>query len=177
MFPFLTTLATLLAGWSDPPALFLLASSLQSAPNSILHEESGGFSYMPPPGWTIAEFPGLKYRIAHGPAHAGFSPNIVVVDEHFSGTLEEYVDANLVNMRQLLQKLKVLQRQNFSTKSGEPATRVLTENVQTDRLLRQTFFFLGSADRKYVLTCTALADGGEIHDLEFSASAETFRVH
>jgi hypothetical protein len=33
-----------------------------------LHEPSGGFSYEPPPGWEVAQLPGMKYRVAHGEA-------------------------------------------------------------------------------------------------------------
>jgi len=44
-------------------------------------------------------------------------------------------------------------------------------------MLRQTFFFIGSGKRKYVVTCTALADGGEEFDAVFSESIKTFRIH
>ena len=141
------------------------------------YEKAGAFSYDPPPGWQVIEFPGLKYRISHGPRENEFSPNITVVDEAFSGILAGYVDANLQNMEKLFVNLKVLSREDFRTQDNEVAVKVVTENEQQGRMLRQTFFFIGSGNRKYVVTCTALADGGDKFDTVFAGSAETFRMH
>lgn len=141
------------------------------------YEKAGAFSYDPPPGWQVIEFPGLKYRISHGPRENEFSPNINVVDEAFSGTLAGYVDANLQNMEKLFVNLKVLSRADFRTQDNEAAVKVVTENEQQGRMLRQTFFFIGSGNRKYVVTCTALADGGDKLDAVFAGSVETFRMH
>jgi hypothetical protein len=119
----------------------------------------------------------LKYRISHGPRENEFSPNINVVDEAFSGTLGTYVDANLQNMEKLFVNLKVLTREDFRTQDNEAAVKVVTENEQQGRMLRQTFFFIGSGNRKYVVTCTALADGGDKFDTAFAESVKTFRMH
>ncbi len=141
------------------------------------YEKAGAFSYDPPSGWQAVEFPGLKYRISHGPRENEFAPNINVVDEAFSGTLATYVDANLQNMEKVFVNLKVLSREDFKTQDNEAAVKVVTENDQQGRMLRQTFFFIGSGNRKYVITCTALADGGAKFDSSFAESVETFRMH
>jgi len=45
-------------------------------------------------------------------------------------------------------------------------------------MLRSTFFlFSGSGKWKFVVTCTALADGGAKWDAAFAESMETFRLH
>ena len=100
-----------------------------------------------------------------------------MVDEAFSGTLAAYVDANLQNIERLFVNLKVLSREDFRTQDNEAAVKVVTENEQQGRMLRQTFFFIGSGNRKYVVTCTALADGGDKFDTAFSESVKTFRMH
>jgi len=141
------------------------------------YEKAGGFSYDPPSRWQIAEFPGLKYRISHGPRANEFAPNINVIDEAFAGTLAAYVDLNLKNMGKVFAKMKILSREDFNTEDNQPVARILTENEQQGRMLRQTFFFIGSGKRKYVVTCTALADGGEEFDAVFSESIKTFRIH
>jgi hypothetical protein len=119
----------------------------------------------------------LKYRISHGPRENEFAPNINVVDEAFSGTLAAYVDANLRNIERLLVNLKVFSREDLKTQDNEAIVKVVTENEQQGRMLRQTFFFIGSGNRKYVMTCTALADGGDKFDPSFAGSVETFRMH
>lgn len=155
----------------------LICTGCGGKPSRQLHEKAGGFSYDPPPGWTVAELPGLKYRIARGPVADAFAPNINVVDETFQGTLDAYVEANVGNMEKLLPGLKILDRAAFQTADGEPGTRVIADTQQLGRRLRQTFYFFGRSQRRYVVTCTALADGGEALDSVFEASVKTFRMH
>ena len=141
------------------------------------YEKSGGFSYDPPDGWQIVEFPGLKYRISHGPAENGFAPNINVVDEIFDGTLEAYVQANQDNMEKIFKNISILTSEKFLTEDGSQAIRLITKNEQQGTILRQTFYFFGSSKRKYVATCSALADGGESLDSVFAKSMRAFRIH
>jgi hypothetical protein len=141
------------------------------------YEKAGGFSYEPPQGWQIIQFPGLKYRISHGPTENAFAPNINVVDETFGGTLAEYVDLNVVNMKKMFGDFTLLKREDFQTEDGLPATRLVIEDKQQGRLLRQTFCFFSNSSRKYVVTCTALAERGERLDELFAQSMKTFRAH
>src|SRR6266481_3355461 len=94
------------------------------------YEKAGGFSYDPPQGWQIITFPGLKYRISHGPTQNGFAPNINVIDEPFRGTLAEYVDLNLVTMKKMFVDARLLKRDDFQTEDDHPATRVVFEDNQ-----------------------------------------------
>ena len=121
--------------------------------------------------------PGLKYRIARGPSANGFAPNINVVDEAFSGSLAKHVDASLVALKQLGLKYKLLKREPFQTDDGLPAERVTIEAEQYGRQLRQTICYVGQGKRVFVITCTALAEGGEALDETFEKSIKTFRIH
>ena len=47
------------------------------------YEDVGEFSYVPPTGWTVTEFPGLKYKIVAGTPVEEFAPNVNFVDEPF----------------------------------------------------------------------------------------------
>jgi hypothetical protein len=86
-------------------------------------------------------------------------------------------DLLLQNMAKVFVKMKVLGREDFHTQDGESGVKILVENELQGRMLRQTFHFIGPGIRKYVMTCTALADGGDSFDKAFSESAETFRIH
>ena len=141
------------------------------------HEKTGGFSYNPPSGWKVAEFPGLKYRIAHGQAEKDFTPNINITDEAFAGTLAEYADANVQNLNHIFPNLQILSRTELTTKDNEPVVRIIATNEPQGRMLRQTFFLIGSGDRNYAVTCTALADNGDKFDTIFTESLLTFRIH
>jgi hypothetical protein len=141
------------------------------------YDKAGGFSYDPPQGWRVVEFPGLKYRVSAGPTENGFAPNINVVDEKFSGSLSEYVELNLTTLKKMFVDFKVIKREDFQTDDGVAATRVVCEDTQQGQHLRQTFCFLENSSRKYVVTCSALADGGEKLDALFAQSTKTFRIH
>lgn len=141
------------------------------------YEKTGGFSYDPPEAWQVVEFPGLKYRISHGPRQNEFAPNIVVVDEAFSGPLADYVDASLENMKKGFVGLTILKREDFQTEDAQTAVRVITEAQQQGRRLRQTYCFFGEGSRKHVASCSTLAEGGEALDGVFEKSMKTFRIH
>lgn len=141
------------------------------------YEKSGGFSYNPPEAWQIVEFPGLKYRISNGPIQNGFAPNINVVDENNSGPLADYADASMGLLKKLVTNVKILKHEDFQTEDHQAGIRVITENEQNGRLLRQTFYFFSQGSRKYVVTCTATADGGEALDDVFKKSMKTFQIH
>ena len=139
-----------------------------------LNEEAGGFSYDPPAGWAIKEMPGLKYRIAAGPASGGFAPNINVVDAPSPGSLDAFADGNVEEAKRIL-RAQVLVREPFTTASGEKAVRAVLVSQQLGFSLRQTFYIFGSPSHKYVVTCSALANGGEALDATFAASMKTFQ--
>jgi hypothetical protein len=138
-------------------------------------ESAGGFSFVPPDGWTMRDFPGMKFKLAAGPAAAGFAPNINVVDEQFNGSLEDYVKGNLATLRASFKGFNLVQQDEFKTTAGEAGKRLITENEQKGRQLRQTFYFFGKGNTKFVVTCSALSDGGEKLDSAFETSMKTFR--
>lgn len=140
-------------------------------------EQAGGFSLQAPKGWQFREFPGLKYQIAFGPAANAFSPNINVVDEAYDGPLKNYVDENVKNLKKIFDQFKLIRRDAFVTASGLKGERMVTTAHQQKSLLRQTYYFLPGANGKYfVVTCSALAAGGEMLDPVFEESLKTFEL-
>jgi hypothetical protein len=139
-------------------------------------ETGGGFSFIPPDGWTVKEFPGLKFKIAVGPAAAEFAPNINVVDEADDGKLDDYVKRNVAALQKVFKKGRLVKQEQFKTAAGLESARVIFEHEQQGKLLRQTFYFFDKGKTKFVVTCTALAEGGEKLDPVFEASLKTFRI-
>jgi hypothetical protein len=164
----LTSIAILLCGCERK------APGTGQPPRSF-HEQAGGFSYEPPKDWQLMDFAGMKYRISHGPAANGFAPNINVVEEKFSGSLSKYVDLNLDTMKKAFPDLTILKREDFQTEDGADSIRLVTENKQQGKMLRQTFYFFANSSRKFVVTCSALADKGAALDVTFADSMRTFR--
>lgn len=140
-------------------------------------EQAGGFSLQAPKGWQFREFPGMKYQIAFGPAANSFSPNINVVDEAFSGSLKSYVDENEKSVEKMFEQYKRIKRDAFTTKSGLKGERLVITSLQQKFQLRQTFYILqGGKGRYFVVTCSALAAGGEALDAVFEESVRSFEL-
>ena len=119
----------------------------------------------------MKEVPGLKYQIAFWPASGGFTPNINVVDEVFSGELKDYVNGNIQALTKQFKEFKNLGQFDFKTDSGAKGIKLLTQSEQQGNLLRQTFFFFdGKGGRKYVVTCSARIEVGDKFDAPFEAS-------
>ena len=139
------------------------------------HESAGGFSFCPPQGWTIQAFPGLKYSIAAGPAANGFAPNVNVVDEAADMSLPAYVDTSKKMLSKAFKGYKEVGNREFKTTAGLKGSRLIIQSNQNGTQLRQTFyFFAGKGDQKLVVTCSALASGGEKLDEVFETSLKTF---
>jgi hypothetical protein len=140
---------------------------------------SGGlFSYVPPEGWTVSDIPGLKFKVSRGEPANGFAPNIVIVDEAYNKSLEDYVKDNITTMEKLFQGQKILSQSDFTTSDGTRALKMVTErdDPQVKKTLRQTYYFFDAGNKKLVAACTRLAGNGDSVDSLFDAAMKTFTV-
>jgi hypothetical protein len=138
----------------------------------------GAFSYAPPDGWKVSEFPGLNYKISLGVPSQGFAPNIVVVDESADVPLDEYVKRNIPTLETTFSGLKILGQSDFSTSDGDRAVKLITErdDEQSKTRLRQTYYFFDAGNKKLVVTCSSVASEGDALDQNFDGAMKTFRV-
>ncbi len=138
-------------------------------------EAAGGFSFIPPEGWKVRDFPGWKFKVAVGPVAAGFASNINIVDESFDGSLEDYVKASLNALSKALKKYRLLNQDSFVTTAGLKGARLIVEDEQNNQLLRQTFYIFSKKNTKFTVTCSVLAEEGDKFAPVFDASLKTFR--
>lgn len=140
------------------------------------YEQAGGFSFVPPSGWQGQDIPGMKFKVWVGQPEKDFAANIVVVDEQFDGSLNDYMNENIKSLKILFSKVTIIKRENFQTYEGKDATFFVTQNRQHGKELRQSFFCFGNGNKKYAVTCTALKQGGTALDELFLKSMQTFQV-
>ncbi len=138
----------------------------------------GIFSYVPPNGWKVLEFPGLKFKISRGEPVKGFAPNIVVADEAYNKSLDDYAKDNIATMQKLFHGLNILGQTDFTTSDGTRVIKLLTERDDdiSKKRLRQVFYFYDAGNKKLVATCSGLAEEGPGSDLVCDASMKTFSV-
>ena len=84
-------------------------------------------------------------------------------------------------MEQMAQKenrsFKVLSQSEFTTDYKQSAVKVITETIRNGQTLRQTFYFFGGKDdKKFVVTCSVLAEDGESYEKIFDSSIRTFKT-
>lgn len=140
------------------------------------YEPEGGFSYVPPEGWDIVESSSsAAYKVARSQSGEAFAPNLTLVDEAFSGSLEDYVSLSMDNMAGFFEGLQIVGRDPFETHTGSSGVRVATENVQSGLALHQIFYFFDLGAKNLVVTCTRLAESGDEVDAACDASVRTFR--
>ncbi len=140
----------------------------------------GIFSYVPPQGWRVVEFPGLKYKIAHAAPANAFAANINVVSEKYSGSLDDYARDNVAQMQAGGGGFALLGQTDFTTSDGLRGIKLVTEAddmySKEKRRLRQIQYLFNAGPEMLVVTCSALADEGKTLDQEFDAAMKTFRV-
>ncbi len=140
----------------------------------------GIFSYVPPQGWKVVEFPGLNYRVSHGAPANEFAPNINVMAEAYSGPLENYARAGAARMKAAGGGFELLKQTDFTTSDGLRGVKAVFEVddrfSQTKRRLRQTQYLFNAGPTTLVVTCSTLADGGTDFDQVFDTAMKTFRV-
>lgn len=163
--------------------VFLLAlNGLAQTPCKRHAEVLGGFSFCPPPGWTVMEKEGQKYQIIFGPRGETFTPNINVKDEANDYPLAAYVDASvkaiLANYQTIgATSVKLLEQTNFTTTNRSPGIRAAFRTEYKGILIRtMQYYFNGKAGQKLVVTCTSLEADKATLDPLFDSAMKTFRV-
>lgn len=147
------------------------------AEGARLTEESGGFSYIPPDGWQIKTFAGMKYLISYGPRANGFTPNINVQDELAPVPLDDYARLNLIQISRMYADFKPLGRTAFVTASGLSGVRLAADGTLMGQHTRQVFYLFPAAGaRKIIVVATWLASDGNKYAPAVDASLKTFRL-
>jgi len=140
-------------------------------------EQSGNFSYRPPLGWNVTEYPGLKYKIVFGPSENNFAVNINFVDEIYNGNLRSYIDLSIANLKEIVEEYKLLSRDTFVTNLGISGERVIINDVQQRFFMRQIFYFIPAPDNRYfVITCSSLDNVASKYIPIFDESMKTFEL-
>lgn len=151
-----------------------------TSPLYVAHD--GEFSYSPPDAWVLRDVPGGKYKSAFGQQSEDFAPNINIVSESFSGTLDDYVAGNLRVLPSRYEKMgiknfRTLSQSEFLTNHKQKGVKVITELEVNGIRYGQTFYtFEAKNGKKFVATCTVLAKGGESYDKIFDRSMKTFQT-
>ncbi len=140
-------------------------------------EPAGRFSYTIPDGWTTRKIAGLTdYHILFGPPGETYVPNANFQHENYSGTLDDYVALNIQGLKDGGLDFQITQQpEPFTTDTQLEGRRLIIDLNDDGQRVRQTFFFIRHPPRMYVITASALSEGGEAFDGLFDALAKSLR--
>jgi hypothetical protein len=139
------------------------------------------FSYALPEGWAVRDFPGYKYKISTGPAAEQFAPNVLVVDEAFPGSLEDYVKASIEGMHKMIAGVNIISQNDFTTEDSTRGIKVVSEREDstsgTPRKLRQIgYYFDAGNGKKLIAMATTLQNKADQFEPVFDATMKTFKI-
>jgi len=153
----------------------VLALSAAAAEPARHNEAAGGFSYVAPEGWTIKEFPGLKFKMVAGPAADGFAPQVIFADESHQGTLDAFATASKEMLAKAFENFKLLKEEKLQSGKNN-VVKLVAECTQQGKSVRQTFYLCENGADKLVVTCTALAADAVKHEPAFDALFKTLQL-
>ena len=123
------------------------------------YEPEGGFSYIIPDGWEIFEIPGLKYLgLTESNPKGLFPSNVVFADERYDGSLEDYVELTLINVKQVYPNLEVMNIDKVDTDSGIRGISVIVKNEFNSVQMIQILFMFDLEGKVLVMTYTMNID-------------------
>lgn len=138
--------------------------------------EDGGFSIQPPKDWEAKDI-GAKYLAFVDQSKTDFAPNINFVVEEYSGSLEDYTQANIKTLESIFKVMKIVSQSDFTTLGGLEGQKLVVNDEQAGTKLQQTFYlFELSKTKKIVVTCTNLEANAADTSALFEESASTFKV-
>ena len=130
-----------------------------------------------PAGWTIAEFPGLKYRIVHAQPTNGFAPNLNVVEEKNTMDIKNYAAACQKSLEQTFKDFRLDNSVEFMTNAGASGFRITYTATQNEKLVRiAQYLFDSGKDTKIIVTFTRLDTQDVNLDAQVDEKLMTFIV-
>jgi hypothetical protein len=137
-------------------------------------ERNAGFTMSMPKGWQAMDA-SQKYLVVIGQTEDGFTPNITFVDEEYSGSISEYIDAAISILGMVYADFRVLNRANFTTESGLQGGYITLQGRLNDISVRQRLYVFPNRRRTEVMVITGTSPlYGEKYDAIFNESVRTF---
>jgi hypothetical protein len=138
------------------------------------YEEEGGYSIVIPENWEAVKISDLKYHLIREISAVDFTPNINFTIEGYDITMDEYTDAVIEQLKNILgDDFTVLQQVNFPTLNKLIGKKLII----TNNYIRHTYyFFQGSSNIFITSVCTSLENNSEDYDILFNKIMETFKI-
>ena len=138
-------------------------------------EKKAGFTMFMPKDWGTLDAK-QEYLVAMGPSENNFSPNIIFVDEKYSGPISVYIDGAIEQLSQTFDDFRVIEKGAFETLQGIQGGYFLSQGKLNETNVRQKFYVVPNKKGNMVMNvaCTISLASGNKYDLIFNECAKTF---
>lgn len=140
---------------------------------SVYTDGTYGFSIQAPAFPKAPASASVSLAIFSAPAEDGFGSNMNVVVQNVAVTLDEYREASLGQFKTAGMKVNSETRSKIS---GHDAVVWDYEGTLQGRELRWLAAVIGTKDRIFLVTCTALKKHFQKNEKEFRKSLESFKL-
>jgi hypothetical protein len=130
-----------------------------------------------PPGWIVRDHPSKQGKmLMYATKQNGFTPSINLLEDPFSGSLEQCVDLNLAYLLQQSTQFRQLTRGPFQTDGGLIGIKVTgISSVGKVQIHYSYYFFDWAAETKRIFTCCTLASQSKTMEPAFDGILKTYR--
>lgn len=140
------------------------------------YEPAGGFSYIPPEGWTIEKIPKFEYKMLLGPADPTYTPNVHFQKEVYEGSLNEFVSYSLDRITKARSVVTFVESSTFNTYAGLNGYKAILTNQMDGIPLYYVIYFLDAGREKFGITYSRLFSKDEKFDNVIDATIRSFLI-
>lgn len=148
-------------------SVIIVSNSVALAQEQI-RSEKVGLTLTVPKGWRVIDAPpglDLDYQVGVTTIYKGFTPNIVVTDEVFSGSSDEYAANMTRSYGNMFSASKLISKARFKTARGLLGTKVVSRNTLQGVVMRQVaYLFPSRSGVMMIFTVTSPVGQGFKHD-------------
>jgi len=159
----------------------LLSGTISAHAQEMISDTQAGYTFTLPKGWQLIDAPAINSPRANGPRLAGkiavnapykgVRPNINVVAEEFTGTLNSYAKVNIHYALISVVHAQLVSETPFATQTGAPGKRFIFTSLENDLPLRHVAYVIhGGPGYMLTITLTTHQDQGNVYDKAVGAA-------
>lgn len=149
---------------------------------SEIESDSLGIEISVPENWQVSHSDYLGTEVRHYTAppsdnRDAFLESISITTEEKTGTVEEYITANLKNLEAFYADFKTVEERQSLEASGLPAEKLTYSYSMGTFNVVCAQYFVFDGDKVYIVLCTSDKDDFEEYKDIFASSFETFKIN
>ncbi len=155
--------------------LLLVLASMNLFAQENYTDTQKDFTFVLPDGWQCVKYNNTKYNLAIGEKINNLIQTIVISSEEFKGSMQEYLEYSIDNLKQYLPQMIFVKSGDFINEARIEAWKLVTKNNYEDELLRQYYYIFKREEMFFACVASVSQESSEEIEDVFDASMYTFK--